>query len=92
MQALAGGLAGLPLWAACIQAGQLLPYATCGGMWGLAMCGVASLLTLVAAWLSWRSRGDAALRLVAQVGAMLGLAFALALALQALGPWMLSPC
>ncbi|MBR0645406.1 hypothetical protein [Plastoroseomonas hellenica] len=101
--ALAGLLAGPMCWAIVTQAGQILPYAECRTQWPwslpLALAGAA--LSAASAWLAWRGlalqrggerRRDSAFALIASLGAMLGLLFALAMLLQALGPMVLTGC
>jgi hypothetical protein len=102
----AGLLVGPTLWAASTQAGQILPYWSCGSPWHppalLAL--PAALASLAAAWLSWRasqpsvwptgktSPYPASYGFMGRISALSGLIFAYALTLQGLSALVLTGC
>lgn len=94
-------LAGLSLgglmWAANTQLGEILPYPECRTRIGwLALASlVVGLTSIGAAFLSWRSRrpGDGAVDVfLSGIGAMAGLLFAFAIALQGAASLVLTGC
>jgi hypothetical protein len=96
----AGGIGGPLVWAVNMQLGQILPYAQCGSRLYLTalVSGVAVIVSLAGAGASWHARLwhlDAPARTVwfaAGVSALMGLAFAFALFLQAVSGVLLSGC
>jgi hypothetical protein len=96
LRAPAGLLVGPALWVASTQAGQILPYLSCGASWPpLAFVAFPGALgSLLAAVLSWRASASApaARAFLGRVSALSGLVFAYALGLQGLSALMLSAC
>lgn len=102
----AGLLVGPGLWAVATQAGQILPYVSCGSPWHppALLAFPAALASLAAAWLSWRasqprrwptggsSTYPVSYPFVGRISALSGLIFAYALTLQGLSALVLSGC
>jgi membrane protein YdbS with pleckstrin-like domain len=96
----AGGIGGPLVWAVNMQLGQILPYTQCGSrLYPTAIVSaVAAVVSLAGAGASWRARSwhfGAAARTVwftAGVSALMGLAFAFPLLLQAVSGVLLTGC
>lgn len=85
------------LWAMSTELGLVLPRADCAshGMSALLTALAAILLSLVAAFLSYRMAGTTEARMARFLGylaAATGLAFVFAICLQGAAAWLLSPC
>jgi len=97
--ALAGLVVGPVLWAINTQLGQILPYPECrtGFLSSVLVSGIAALLSLGAAFLSWRvsslrGRGAGVTGFLGSLGAMMGPLIAFALLSQAVSTLVISPC
>lgn len=102
----AGFVLGPLAWMVNTELGQVLPHSECGGLvpTSALISVAATALALVGAHLSWRvSRtrvaadpheveGRASMRFLDQLGALIGLTFAFALALQSAAGFLVSPC
>jgi hypothetical protein len=106
LQRSAGFVLGPLAWTVNTELGQVLPHAECGTLipTSALISVVAMALALLGAHLSWRvSRtrvsadphyieGRTSMRFLDQLGALVGLTFAFALALQSAAAFIVSPC